>query len=108
MTTLPIDPAANLLRLLRCPSVTRTRAARSRKLSALQEPLGFSIERPVFAQDGTPDVENLFARRGETGPHLCFAGHTDVVPPGPEADWRHGPFPARSRTARCSGAARWT
>ncbi|KQQ79747.1 succinyl-diaminopimelate desuccinylase [Aureimonas sp. Leaf324] len=92
MTTLPIDPAANLLRLLRCPSVTPEEGGALAELSALLEPLGFSIERPVFAQDGTPDVENLFARRGETGPHLCFAGHTDVVPPGPEADWRHGPF----------------
>ena len=92
MTTLPIDPAANLLRLLRCPSVTPEEGGALAELSSLLEPLGFSIERPVFAQDGTPDVENLFARRGETGPHLCFAGHTDVVPPGPEADWRHGPF----------------
>ncbi len=35
---------------------------------------------------------NLFARRGRTGPHLCFAGHTDVVPPG--EGWRHPPFAA--------------
>ncbi|WP_294644430.1 succinyl-diaminopimelate desuccinylase [uncultured Aureimonas sp.] len=92
MTTLPIDPAANLLRLLRCPSVTPDEGGALAELSTLLAPLGFAIERPVFADAGTPDVENLLARRGETGPHLCFAGHTDVVPPGPEADWRHGPF----------------
>lgn len=92
MTTLPIDPAANLLRLLRCPSVTPEEGGALAELSALLTPLGFAIERPVFTEAGTPDVENLLARRGETGPHLCFAGHTDVVPPGPEADWRHGPF----------------
>jgi succinyl-diaminopimelate desuccinylase len=37
-------------------------------------------------------VENLYARLGTGAPHLCFAGHTDVVPPGDEAAWRHPPF----------------
>ena len=43
-------------------------------------PLGFSVERPVFSEDGTPDIENLYARRSGNGTHLMFAGHTDVVP----------------------------
>jgi len=38
------------------------------------------------------DVSNLWARRGEAGPVLCFAGHTDVVPPGAESDWQSDPF----------------
>ena len=38
------------------------------------------------------DVSNLYARRGKSGPVLCFAGHTDVVPPGPEEDWSSDPF----------------
>ena len=54
--------------------------------------MGFSIERPVFSEAGTPDVENLYARLGDCGPHLMFAGHTDVVPPGDAARWRHPPF----------------
>ena len=38
------------------------------------------------------DVTNLYARRGDAGPVLCFAGHTDVVPPGPEEEWSSDPF----------------
>ncbi len=58
------------------------------------KPLGFSVERPVFSEDGTPDIENLYARRSGNGPHLMFAGHTDVVPVGDEAAWTHPPFAA--------------
>ena len=58
------------------------------------KPLGFSVERPVFSEDGTPDIENLYARRSGNGPHLMFAGHTDVVPVGDEAAWTHPPFSA--------------
>ncbi|WP_185984735.1 succinyl-diaminopimelate desuccinylase [Aureimonas mangrovi] len=92
MTALPIDPAANLKTLIRCPSVTPAEGGALSALAEMLAPLGFSIERPVFSAPGTPDVENLLARRGEAGPHLVFAGHTDVVPPGDEADWRHPPF----------------
>jgi succinyl-diaminopimelate desuccinylase len=45
-----------------------------------------------FSEPGTPDVDNLFARVGEGAPHLVFAGHTDVVPPGDLARWRFDPF----------------
>jgi succinyl-diaminopimelate desuccinylase len=51
--------------------------------------LGFTVTRLRFG--GT---DNLFARRGDGAPHVCFAGHTDVVPPGDTASWRHGPFAA--------------
>jgi succinyl-diaminopimelate desuccinylase len=53
---------------------------------------GFDVERPVFTEAGTPDIENLYARIGAGAPYLLFAGHTDVVPPGDAAAWRHGPF----------------
>ena len=86
MTPLSTDPAANLFRLLRCPSVTPTEGGALGELAAMLEPLGFSVARPTFSEPGTPDVENLLATRGTDGPHLCFAGHTDVVPPGAEAD----------------------
>ncbi|BDL38976.1 succinyl-diaminopimelate desuccinylase [Methylorubrum sp. GM97] len=53
---------------------------------------GFSVERPVFSEPGTPDIQNLYARIGTAGPVLVFAGHTDVVPPGETEAWTHGPF----------------
>jgi len=90
----PVDPAENLATLIRCPSVTPAEGGALAALQAMLAPLGFSVERPVFSEDGTPDVENLYARLSGNGPHLMFAGHTDVVPPGDEASWRHPPFAA--------------
>ena len=59
-------------------------------------PPGFTCHRLTMTEPGTPDVENLYARLGEarTAPHLCFAGHTDVVPVGEEARWSRPPFGA--------------
>ena len=51
------------------------------------EPLGFKIERMRFG-----DVDNFYARRGNAGPLLVFAGHTDVVPTGPVEKWHTPPF----------------
>ena len=51
------------------------------------EAVGFVVEHLRF-----DDVDNFWAVRGEAGPILCFAGHTDVVPTGPESDWTHLPF----------------
>jgi succinyl-diaminopimelate desuccinylase len=92
--TLPTDPAENLATLIRCPSVTPAEGGALVALQEMLSPLGFSVERPVFSETGTPDVENLYARLSGNGPHLMFAGHTDVVPPGDEAAWRHPPFSA--------------
>jgi succinyl-diaminopimelate desuccinylase len=91
---LPVDPAENLAALIRCPSVTPAEGGALGVLEAMLKPLGFVVERPVFSESGTPDVENLYARRSGNGPHLMFAGHTDVVPPGDEAAWTHPPFSA--------------
>lgn len=92
MSALPVDPAANLVALLRCRSVTPQDAGALGALESMLAPLGFETLRPTFSDESTADVENLLARRGNHGPHLCFAGHTDVVPPGDESQWRHGPF----------------
>ncbi len=92
--TLPTDPAANLAALIRCASVTPAEGGALGALEDMLKPLGFSVERPVFSEDGTPDIENLYARRSGNGPHLMFAGHTDVVPVGDEASWTHPPFAA--------------
>jgi succinyl-diaminopimelate desuccinylase len=92
--SLPTDPAANLAALIRCASVTPAEGGALSALETMLKPLGFSVERPVFSENGTPDVENLYARRSGNGPHLMFAGHTDVVPVGDEASWTHPPFSA--------------
>ncbi|MCT7373886.1 succinyl-diaminopimelate desuccinylase [Chelativorans salis] len=92
--SLPTDPAANLAALIRCPSVTPAEGGALTALEAMLAPLGAVSERLVFTEDGTPDVKNLYARIGDSGPHLMFAGHTDVVPPGDEAAWTYPPFAA--------------
>ena len=88
----PVDLAA---RLIRCPSVTPLEGGAITLLEAELGALGFACHRLPFSEDGTPDVDNLFARLGAGGPHLCFAGHTDVVPPGDEALWTYPPFAAQ-------------
>jgi succinyl-diaminopimelate desuccinylase len=91
---LPTDPVENLATLIRCPSVTPAEGGALSALEAMLKPLGFAVERPTFSEDGTPSIENLYARRSGNGPHLMFAGHTDVVPVGDEAAWKHPPFSA--------------
>lgn len=78
--------------LIRCPSVTPVEGGALSALERLLGTAGFKIERVVFSDEDTPDIENLFASIGSGHPHFVFAGHTDVVPPGNEADWKHGPF----------------
>ncbi|HWJ73580.1 MAG TPA: succinyl-diaminopimelate desuccinylase [Kaistia sp.] len=86
------DPVALLSALIRCPSVTPNEGGALAFLESVLAPAGFRVERPVFSEAGTPDVENLFATIGSGAPHLVFAGHTDVVPPGDAGRWRHDPF----------------
>jgi len=80
--------------LIRFASVTPDDAGVLAYLEGELGAAGFSCERIRFSEDGTPDVENLYARIGDGTPHICFAGHIDVVPPGDEAAWRHPPFAA--------------
>lgn len=80
--------------LLACRSVTPADGGALDLVQAILRPAGFSTHRLVFSEPGLPDIANLFATVGEGGPHLLFAGHTDVVPPGEEAAWRHPPFAA--------------
>ena len=86
------DPVSVARALIACPSVTPAEGGALALLEALLSAEGFSVARPVFSEAGTADVENLFARIGAGEPTLAFAGHTDVVPPGPEAAWTHPPF----------------
>jgi succinyl-diaminopimelate desuccinylase len=92
MTT--TDPVQNLARLIRCPSVTPEEGGALTALAEMLSPLGFAPERVTASEVGTPDIDNLYARLGTDGPHLMFAGHTDVVPVGDAAAWSHPPFAA--------------
>lgn len=87
-----IDPLELSQALIRCPSVTPEDAGALGVLTAALEGIGFTCRRLTFVKDGTPDVDNLYARLGAGAPHFCFAGHTDVVPAGDVAGWSHGPF----------------
>jgi succinyl-diaminopimelate desuccinylase len=91
---MPADPVAIARDLLRCPSVTPAEAGALDCLATILAGAGFAVERVIFSEPGFADVENLFARIGTSPPHLLFAGHTDVVPPGDEAKWTHPPFGA--------------
>jgi succinyl-diaminopimelate desuccinylase len=86
------DPIAILQALIRCPSVTPEEGGALHYLAGLLGNGGFTTEIVCFSEAGTPDVDNLFARIGEGEPHLVFAGHTDVVPPGDLKRWRFDPF----------------
>src|SRR5213078_5183931 len=61
-------------------------------LERLLQGAGFANHRMIFVEPGTDPVDNLYARIGSGAPHLVFAGHTDVVPPGDDAKWKHPPF----------------
>jgi succinyl-diaminopimelate desuccinylase len=92
--TSPADPVAIARDLLRCPSVTPTEGGALSFLEATLKGAGFTVHRMTFSERGTADVENLYARIGTKAPHLMFAGHTDVVPPGDPKSWSHAPFSA--------------
>jgi succinyl-diaminopimelate desuccinylase len=82
-----ISAPALLRDLLRCPSVTPADGGAQAVLIAALEGLGFTVTKLRFGE-----IENFFAERPGPGKHLCFAGHTDVVPPG--EGWSHDPFAA--------------
>lgn len=75
--------------LISRPSVTPDDAGCQALLCQRLEALGFRCEPLCFGE-----VDNLWARRGDSGPLFCFAGHTDVVPTGPQEKWQHPPFSA--------------
>jgi succinyl-diaminopimelate desuccinylase len=89
---MPADPVAIARDLIRCPSVTPEEGGAIGYLQAALEQTGFTVHRTTFAEPGTAPIDNLYARIGDAKPNLMFAGHTDVVPPGDEAAWRHPPF----------------
>jgi succinyl-diaminopimelate desuccinylase len=92
-----IDPVELAAAMMRRPSVTPVDAGALDVLQEALEGLGFTCHRLPFAEEGTEEVDNLYARRGTGGRNFCFAGHTDVVPPGDVADWSVDPFEAAQK-----------
>jgi succinyl-diaminopimelate desuccinylase len=84
--------------LIRRDSVTPYDAGCQQLLAERLQALGFVIEPMRFGE-----VDNLWARRGNSGPLLCFAGHTDVVPSGPVEQWDSPPFEPRQRNGLLYG-----
>lgn len=83
-----MSPTLNLaMDLIRRPSVTPTDAGCLDAIGDRLATLGFELERMPFGE-----VDNLWAMRGSDGPLFTFAGHTDVVPPGPLDAWHSPPF----------------
>ena len=103
MPLAPLDPIALAQALIRRPSVTPNDAGALGVLEKALISLGFASERMPFEAPGTAPVDNLYARLGTARPHLCFAGHTDVVPAGDETAWRWPPFGGEIRDGRLCG-----
>lgn len=87
-----IDPLHLLQDLIACPSVTPEDAGAQDVLKTALEGIGFQCYDLPFSDDSGETVQNLFAILGESGPHICFAGHTDVVPAGDLDAWGSPPF----------------
>jgi succinyl-diaminopimelate desuccinylase len=81
-----------LEQLIACPSITPVDAGCQTLLTDQLTRLGFEIEHFPFG-----NVNNFWAKRGKTAPLFVFAGHTDVVPPGPLDQWHSPPFVATKK-----------
>jgi succinyl-diaminopimelate desuccinylase len=98
------SPAVALTReLLRRPSVTPKDEGALGVIASALKLAGFETHRVIFTEPGTPDVDNLFAKIGSGSPHLVFAGHSDVVPPGDMQRWRFDPFGGEIAEGRIFG-----
>jgi len=98
MSAAALDPAALAAALIRRPSVTPKDEGALEIVAAELERLGFTCHRRVFGE-----IHNLYARRGDDRPNLCFAGHTDVVPAGAAEAWSFDPFAASRRGGALCG-----
>ena len=93
--------AAELIRAAERHPEGRGRARHRRR--RISKTLGFTCHRLVFGEPGTTPILNLYARRGSGGRNFCFAGHTDVVPPGARDAWSFDPFAASVRDGALYG-----
>ncbi len=97
------NPVELTKELINCPSVTPIEAGALDILEYHLKAMDFKVYRQVFSQEGYADVENLYAKRGEASPHLCLAGHLDVVPAGDEKLWDSPPFSATIKDGKLYG-----
>jgi succinyl-diaminopimelate desuccinylase len=98
MRNVVFDAAALAAELIRRPSVTPRDEGALDVVAGALEAVGFVCHRLTFGgDDGSDAVANLYARYGTGRPNLCFAGHTDVVPPGRQEAWSLDPFGGESR-----------
>ncbi len=84
---MPLNPTEIAQAMVRFCSITPEDAGVQGYLRSLLEPMGLVCTDLPFG-----NIRNLFARIGSSGPHFCFGGHTDVVPPGDETAWKFPPF----------------
>jgi succinyl-diaminopimelate desuccinylase len=84
--------------LINRKSVTPEDAGCQEMMTNILKPLGFEVEDLTFA-----DTKNIWARKGTEEPLFCFAGHTDVVPSGPEQNWQTSPFEATEKNGYIHG-----
>ncbi len=78
--------------LIRFPSITPVDAGAIKFLSKKLKHLGFKCKILEFKDKRSKPIKNLYARLGTKQPNICYAGHTDVVPPGNLKDWTVNPF----------------
>ena len=78
--------------LIRFPSITPIDAGTMNFLAKKLRSLGFQCKILEFKSKNSKSVKNLYARLGKSRPNFCYAGHTDVVPPGNINDWTVNPF----------------
>ncbi len=98
-----LDPLPLAQEMIRCPSVYPDDAGCLEVLAEALEPLGFDCQTILAQTAEGRDFPNLYAKLGSGGPHLCFLGHSDVVPPGDRDAWSADPFAAEVREGRLMG-----
>ena len=94
MTEYNLNPIKLTQVLVKCRSITPKDDGALLVVQEHLSSMGFDCSPLLFSGNGSYKVKNLFATIGSDGPHLAFAGHTDVVPPGNESSWKHPPFSA--------------
>ena len=94
MTEFNLNPIKLTQALVKCQSITPNDDGALLVVQDHLSSMGFDCSPLLFSGNGSYEVKNLFATIGSDGPHLAFAGHTDVVPPGNESSWKHPPFSA--------------
>ncbi len=89
--------------LISCQSVTPKNDGVLDLLEKELSNIGFDCRRYLFSDSNTPDVDNLYAKIGSGAPHICFGGHTDVVPVGDISAWSCDPFNATEKDGKVYG-----